>query len=375
MKDSVMATDPHHRSGHPFIMGVATSLCPPVPQTEVRAAAERIHPSFAGHRKLAVFDNAGITTRRLAMPPHWYSAQRSPAERASLGVRHGRQRAVDAAAEALKAAGVAASDVDAVVIASTTVVGSPALDTHLVSALSLRNDVRRLPLGGMASLGGANALAAGADLVRAGYATVLVVAVEMNSMAFVPTKGSVGELVTMALFSDGAGAVVLGRAGTVSGHEACGSSGGASGQAWVVGSVSQLVPDTEHVMGFDVDDNGLRWHLSPSVPDHARALTAGHVDAAVATVGWARSDIDHYLFHPGGIKVVQACAESLGIDPRRMTLSLDVLADMGNVSGVTVLAVLERFMAQGPPVGRALLTAMGPGFGFEHVLIDVNAPS
>lgn len=366
-----MATDPQHRNGHPTLRGVATSLCHPVPQAEVRAAAERIHPSLTGHRHLAVFDNAGITTRRLAMPPQWYTAERSLAERASLAVRHGRQRAVDAATGALKAAGVAPGDVDAVVVASTTVVGSPALDAHVVSALSLRSDVRRLPLGGMASLGGANALAAGADLVRAGYATVLVVAVEMNSLAFVPTEASVGELVTMALFSDGAGAVVLSRADTASG---CGgrAGGGAGGEARVVGSVSQLVPDTDHVMGFDVDDNGLRWHLSPSVPDHARALTAPHVDAAVATVGWTRSDIDHYLFHPGGIKVVQACAESLGIDPKRMALSLEVLADMGNVSGVTVLAVLERFMAQGPPEGRALLTAMGPGFGFEHVMVEVG---
>lgn len=358
-----MATEPSVPQRFPVVASVATSWFPSVAQGDVRDAVAGIHPGLAGHRLLSVFDNAGIDHRSLAMPVAWYLEPHSLAERSALAVALGGERATDAASQALAAAGVDPSAVDAVVVASTTVVRSPALDIELVANLGLRPDIRRVPVAGMASLGGASALAVGADLVRAGHGCVLVVAVELNSLAFAPREASVEELVTLALFSDGAAAVVL---------TGDGAGGGQPEAALrVVGSASQLVPDSIHLMGFDLDDNGLRWRLSPDVPDHARKLTAASVDAAVATVGWERRDIDHYLFHPGGVRVLEGCADALGLPVGRLAPSLEVLAAVGNVSGVTVLAVLERFVGQGPPAGRALLTAMGPGFGFEHVLLEV----
>jgi len=363
-----MTTDEPGWETHPEVCSVATALCPVVPQHEVRSLAGQLHPELAGHRYLSVFDNAGIDTRSLAMPIEWYAQPHSLAERAALAVELGGDLATRAAQRALDDAGVDPQQVDAVVVASTTVVRSPALDAHLVGALGLRGDVRRVPIAGMASLGGAAALAVGADLVRAGHKCVLIVAVEMNSLAFSPREASAGELVTMALFSDGAAAVVLTGAG---------DDGGTSRPATmrVVGSRAQLVPESLDAMGFDVDDDGLRWRLSPSVPELARELTAASVDAAVASVGWSRSDVNHYLLHPGGVKVIAACVDALGIDPGRVAMSLGVLRDTGNLSGVTVLAVLDRFLAAGPGPGRVLLTAMGPGFGFEHVLLEVrNGP-
>jgi len=373
-----MAIEPSVSQRFPVVASVATSWFPSVAQGDVRDAVGGIHPGLASHRLLSVFDNAGIDHRSLAMPVAWYLEPHSLAERSALAVALGGERATDAASQALAAAGVDPSVVDAVVVASTTVVRSPALDIELVANLGLRPDIRRVPVAGMASLGGASALAVGADLVRAGHGCVLVVAVELNSLAFAPREASVEELVTLALFSDGAAAVVLtgdGAPGDGAAADGAPGDGAGGGQPTatmrVVGSASHLVPDSVHLMGFDLDDHGLRWRLSPDVPDQARQLTAASVDAAVATVGWERSDIDHYLFHPGGVRVLEGCAAALGLPVGRLAPSLEVLAAVGNVSGVTVLAVLERFVAQGPPAGRVLLTAMGPGFGFEHVLLEV----
>jgi alkylresorcinol/alkylpyrone synthase len=373
-----VATSPNQQSGTAVVRSVATALCPSVPQSDVRELAVQLFPSLADSRYLKIFDNAGIDHRSLAQPVDWYGQHHTQAERFALAVALGVTLATDAATQALAGAGVTAAEVDAVVVVSTTVVRSPALDAALVASLGLRSDVRRVPVAGMASLGGAAGLALGADLVAAGHACVLVVAVEMNTLMFTPGDDSPEALVTMALFSDGAAAVVLG-AGR---HEpgGLGPSGeptdtaapapAGSGQLRVVASVADLVPDSLGVMGFDVDDDGLHWRLAANVPDVALANTARSVDAALAVAGWDRSDVDHLLLHPGGVKVLAACAEALGVGMEALETSLGVLRDVGNMSGVTVLMVLQRHLAAGPPPGRAMLTAMGPGFGFEHVLLE-----
>jgi len=337
------------------VLAVASALAPAVAQRDVAAVAERRFPE-APARHLAMFANAGITTRRLVRDPQWYVGGASLGERAGLAVVEGTRLATEAAVAALGAAGHTASDVDALVVATSTVVRSPGLDVALTGSLGLRPDVRRLPLGSMASLGGANALAVGADLVAAGHRRVLVVVVEVNSLTWVPGDGSPGELATLALFSDGAAAVVLGPPG-------------AGGALEVIGSHAEVVPDSLGVMGFDVDDHGLRWRLAPEVPDVAARHVRASVEAATAAVGWESDGIDHLLIHPGGVRVLAAVADSLGVDPARLAPSGAVLDECGNLSGPTVLVVLERHLAAGPPPGRALLVAMGPGFGFEHVAL------
>jgi alkylresorcinol/alkylpyrone synthase len=197
--------------------------------------------------------------------------------------------------------------------------------------------------------------------------------VEMNTLMFTPGDDSPEALVTLALFSDGAAAVVLTAEPAPPDSPDSPEAPGA-GSLRVVASVADLVPDSLGVMGFDVDDNGLRWRLAANVPDVALANTARSVDAALATAGWQRNDVDHLVLHPGGVKVVAACAEALGVGMEPMAASLGVLRDVGNMSGVTVLMVLQRHLAAGPPPGRALLTAMGPGFGFEHVLLESVPP-
>ena len=342
--------------GRAVVASAATALCPAVPQGEVRDLAGVLYPHLVGTKYLTMFDNAGITTRRLARPVSWYAEPHSQTERFALAVEVGADRAHHAAASALGAAGVDAADVDAIVVASSTVVRTPGLDVALVGSLGLRSDVRRVTIGSFASLGGAAALALGADLVAAGHRTVLVVACEMNSFMFTPGDDSPGALAPMALFSDGAAAVVLTADGDPNGLR-------------IVGTHAQLVPDSLGVMGFDVNDDGLAWRLAPNVPEVAAAHAGGSVAAALGSVGWETSSVDHLLVHPGGVRVLDAVADAIGVGRDRLAVSLEVLADMGNVSGATVLAVLERHLAAGPPPGRTLLTAMGPGFGFEHVMM------
>jgi alkylresorcinol/alkylpyrone synthase len=346
---------------------VAASLPPAVAQDEVQALASRLYPGLVGSRAMDVFVHAGIEGRHLARPLDWYTDRQPPGVRFRIACDLALEHGSFAARQAMARADLDVEVIDSLVFASTTAVRSPNLDVSLASALGLRRDVRRVPVFGMASLGGANALALAADLVRAGDRAVLVIASEMNSLTFVPGDGSMENLVTMALFSDGAAAAL------VCGADACGAdaTSGSPRNISLVGRYTTLVPDTFDVMGFDVTDDGLQWRLAPDVPDVALAWTRASVEDALATVGWSIDDVEHVLVHPGGAKVLDAVEQALGWEPERFRWSRDVMRDHGNVSSVTVLLVLERFLASAPSPGRGLLTAMGPGFAFEHVLFEV----
>jgi alkylresorcinol/alkylpyrone synthase len=343
------------------VAGTASSLPEPIAQDDVARFAVELYPELEGSRHLAIFANTGIERRHLARPLPWYREARPLAERAGQAADLGLHHAAAAAAGALDASGTAPADVDAVVLATSTVLQVPTLDAALVSALGLRDDVRRVPVLGMASLGGAAALGLAWELVGAGHATVLVVAVEMNSLTFVRDERSMDMLVSMALFSDGAAAVVVRGDATPT-------------DLALVGRHSTLVPDTAWAMGFDVADTGLRWHLAPNVPDVAAQWARVSIEAAFSTVAWSRTDDDHALVHPGGSKVLDAVEDALDLPRHSLHWSRETMRDHGNVSGVTVLLMLERFLAARPAPGPGLITAMGPGFAFEHVLFDLGPP-
>lgn len=258
------------------------------------------------------------------------SGQRWPCGWASTSPR--------AAERALGAAGVAAADVETLVFVSSTVVRSPEAGTDLVDGLRLRPTVRRVPLVGMASLGGAAGVGLAADLVRAGSGPVLVVAAEMNSLTATAGDLSPEAVAILTLFSDGAAAVVV----------APESDGGPRPRLEVVGYHSTLVPDSLDVMGFAMGDDGLRWHLSSRVPEVAAATVRPAVEAAVASVGWSLDDLRHVLLHPGGAKVLDAVVDALGLPADALRWSRRRLAAHGNLSSVTLLTVLEDFLGDEP---------------------------
>jgi alkylresorcinol/alkylpyrone synthase len=345
------------------LVSVCSALAPEVPQDDVATFVAGLYPELPPDRVRSLFANAGIERRHLARPLDWYADPHEPGERFDLACAEALELGVRAARAALEAAGVDSRSVDSVVFVTTTAVRSPALDASLVPALGLRPDVRRVPLFGLASLGGASALALAADLVAAGDRCVLVVATELNSLMFAPRAepGSMQSAVIMALFSDGAAAAVVSSGSAASGGH----------RLQLVGRHSTLVPDSLGVMGFDMTSTGLRWRLAPGVPEVARLHVTSSVDSALATLGWRRGDLDHVLVHPGGAKVLAAVEDALGLPEGSLSWSRRAMREHGNLSSVTVLVVLEAFLASQPRPGRGLLTAMGPGFGFEHVLFEI----
>ena len=166
-------------------------------------------------------------------------------------------------------------------------------------------------------------------------------------------------MIAVALFGDGAAAVVV--APEPWWHAERGPE--------LLANVSRLLDDSEALMGWDLEDQGLRVRFSPAIPDVVIEMGAGMIEDAAALIGRRASDFRHLLFHPGGRRVLDAYEQVLGLDETRLRHSRAVLREHGNMSSPTVLFVLERFLADTPASGEpGLLLSLGPGFCAEGVV-------
>ena len=146
---------------------------------------------------------------------------------------------------------------------------------------------------------------------------------------------------------------------------------GADGPVRVLDSRSRLYPDSERTMGFDVASTGLRIVLDAAVPSLVERYVRSDVDAFLADHDLTRADIGWWVCHPGGPKVIEALQAALEIPRAAVRLTWESLADVGNLSSVSVLHVLEDTLRDRPPTpgSHGLFIAMGPGFCAELVLV------
>lgn len=343
---------PHTPSRGVRLLSLATAVPPHrLEQSDAVAMAREV---FSGRfrtfdRMAPVFENAGIVTRHTVQPPEWYlSRTLGWPERMTAYLAGAEKLFVEAATRALDAAGVAAGGIDTIVTVSSTGIATPSLEARVASRLGFRADVERVPVFGLGCAGGVSGLAIASRLAAARPgATVLMVAVEICTVAFrgdQPTKASI---VASALFGDGAAACVL-RAGE-------------QGLATIEGSGQHLWPDTLDIMGWSVDDGGLGVIFDRAIPPFVETEVRAAVEGILGRIGIAPRSVDRFACHPGGAKVITALESALGLGQGTLDHERAVLADHGNMSAPTVFFVMDRVVRAGLP-RRTVMTALGPGF-------------
>ena len=95
------------------------------------------------------------------------------------------------------------------------------------------------------------------------------------------------------------------------------------------------------------------------------------MDAFLSDHGCQRSDVNSWVLHTGGPKVLEATADALDLHNGQLDASWDCLRRVGNLSSASVLVVLEDVMRNRRPEPGTLgvLAAMGPGFCSELLLL------
>jgi alkylresorcinol/alkylpyrone synthase len=353
----------------PRILAVATAT-PSIAlrQGELRDFAARAFPDIVREdpRILEVFDNAEIETRYLCVPLDWLTETRTFAEKNARYVEEATRLGCRVARLALERAQLTPADIDHVVFVSSSGISTPSIDALIANQLDFRSDVRRTPLWGLGCAGGAVGLSRARDFALADPGSrVLVIALELCSLTFVSSDLSKRNLVATSLFADGAAAAVVAGSNVPRGAR----SGGPA--LSMLASQSMLWKDTLDVMGWELEEAGLRVVFSRSIPSMVVEHVRPSMEVFLGAHGLTLSDVRHLVAHPGGIKVLRAYAASLGLAPDALSHAREVLRCYGNMSSPTCLFVLERFLAaRDIRSGEyAVVMALGPGFSGEYVLV------
>ncbi|HEY2387030.1 MAG TPA: 3-oxoacyl-[acyl-carrier-protein] synthase III C-terminal domain-containing protein [Candidatus Binatia bacterium] len=305
----------------------------------------------------------GVRARHLALPLEEYRGLRSFAASNEAWTRCATalgERAVEAA---LARAGLVADDVDHIFFNTVTGVASPSIDVKLINRLGMRCDVKRTPMFGLGCVGGAAGLARAADYLRAFPDDVAVLlSVELCSLTLQLHDRSIANVIATALFGDGAAAVVLAgarRARTPAGPR-------------IIASRSLFFRDTEELMGWNVGDTGFEVVLTAGIPDLIRTHLRAAADAFLAAHGLERAQVQHWIAHTGGPKVLRAIEDALELPAAALARSWRSLEDVGNLSSASVLFVAADLLDArvAAPGDYGVLLSLGPGFCGELVLVQ-----
>jgi alkylresorcinol/alkylpyrone synthase len=357
-------------SHSPRLIALATAVPPHVlRQGDVARFAAHLFPETLGNRErlLEMFEHTDIEQRHMCVPLDWFASAHDFAEKNDLYVENAVRLGAEVARRVLSEAGLEPSDVDHLVFVSSTGLATPSVDARLANTLGMREDLKRTPIWGLGCAGGAVGLSRAGDFARADQnARVLLIALELCSLTFQHDDLSKRNLVATSLFADGAAAAL------VIGVDAAWRRNGGPPPLELGASFSMLWRDTLDVMGWDVDGEGLHVVFSRDIPTIVHEKVRPSLDRFLTECGLHLDGLDHLVAHPGGAKVLRAYSDALALPPAAFEHAREVLRDYGNMSSPSCLFVLERFrrardIAQGD---HALVTALGPGFSAEYVLLS-----
>lgn len=355
-----MTSEPAH------IYSVKTAYPPHVMrQVDVTTKAAEVfdHKPDYFRRMAAAYGNAGVETRHSCVPLDWYLEPHGWPERTRLYEENAIALLVEAGASCMAAADVLPTDIAATVVVSSTGVVTPSLDSLLQGPLGLKPHVQRLPIFGLGCAGGVVGLSRAAAVASSLPGRwVLFLCVELCGLTFRPSDDSKANLIGTAIFGDGAAALLIKVPEATSNRAPCAAVSAWGEHTW---------PDSRETMGWRVEDDGLGVVFSREIPNLVRRELRPVTDHFLQNNCLTLSDLDGVLCHPGGGKVLSAMEASLELEGGDLRHARSVLRDRGNMSAVTVLAVLERAL-ESHDTGRHLMTALGPGFTAAMALVDLK---
>lgn len=339
---------PPHRYAQATLTESFGAVC--LPDDRTRALAARFH------------GNAGVATRHLAIPLEDYVPLDTFTKTNDVFVEVAVELGAQAVAAALDEAGLTPRDVDLIMSTTVTGVAVPSLDARIAGRLGLRPDVKRIPLFGLGCMAGAAGVARVHDnLLGAPNAVAVLISVELCSLTVQREDPSAANMIASGLFGDGAAAVVM----VGSAHPL------AERGPKVIDTRSHLYPATDRAMGWDVGSTGLKIVLGAEVPELVETYLGEDVRALLAEHDLKVEDVDRWISHPGGPKVIDAITSVLDLDDYALALTWKSLNSVGNMSSASVLHIFRDTLVERPcvPGQYGVLMAMGPGFASELVLL------
>jgi len=308
---------------------------------------------------IKIFGNAGVDKRYSIMSPQEVFTKTSFEEKNDIYVRECTKLAQQALQNALDKAGWNANELDFLITVSCTGIMIPSVDAYLANNLKMKQGIVRLPVTEMGCAAGISGIIYARNFLKANPGKkAAVIAVESPTATFQLDDFSMANIVSAAIFGDGAAAILLSSCEEDEGPE-------------VIAEQMYHFYDAEYMMGFKLTNKGLRMVLDETVPETISEHFPKIVHPFLEKNNTNIDAIDHLIFHPGGRKIVQTVEELFGSLGKNIDDTREVLKLYGNMSSVTVLYVLERFLEKDIAKGdKGLMLSFGPGFSAQSVLLQ-----
>lgn len=327
--------------------------------------AEKIH---AGKPQLSLalrlIQNTGVRKRHIVQPLEETLRHPGFEERNRIYEFESKKRCPEVIEGALANAGIAVRDIDAIIYVSCTGFLMPSLTAWLINSMGFRSDTRQIPIAQLGCAAGGAAINRAHDFcVAHPESNVLMVACELCSLCYQPDDDGVGSLLSDGLFGDAvAAAVVRGTGGTGVALER---------------NASYLIPNTEDWISYAVRATGFHFQLDRRVPGTMEPL-APVLRELVTDHGWDIGNLDFYIIHAGGPRILDDLGRFLHVDRSAFRHSWATLTDYGNIASAVVFDALRRQFDEGAlkPGATGVIAGFGPGITAEMAVGSwvVDAP-
>ena len=305
---------------------------------------------------LRLIQNTGVRKRHIVQPIEETLRHPGFEERNRIYEVESKKRCPEVIEQALANAHVVARDIDAIIYVSCTGFLMPSLTAWLINTMGFRSDTRQIPIAQLGCAAGGAAINRAHDFCLAHpESNVLIVSCELCSLCYQPTDDGVGSLLSDGLFGDAvAAAVVRGSGGTGISLER---------------NASYLIPNTEDWISYAVRDTGFHFQLDRRVPGTMEPL-APVLRALSTEHGWDVSNLDFYIIHAGGPRILDDLAKFLDVDRKMFRHSWATLTEYGNIASAVVFDALRRLFEEDTPIpdARGVIAGFGPGITAEMAM-------
>ncbi|WP_026754505.1 type III polyketide synthase [Sediminibacter sp. Hel_I_10] len=305
-----------------------------------------------------LFEGAGVDKRYSIMAPDEVFTKTSFEEKNDIYNREVVKLAEQSLIKALGKAALNPTDIDYIITVSCTGIMIPSMDAYLINSLKMKQDIVRLPVTEMGCAAGVSGMIYANNFLKANpNKRAVVIAVEAPTATFQLDDYSMVNIVSAAIFGDGAASVILSSYEDEQGPE-------------ILDEAMYHFYDAETMMGFKLVNTGLQMILDKAVPETISNHFPNIIHPFLERNDMDIEAVDHLIFHPGGKKIVQTVEDLFGTLGKNIDDTKEVLRLYGNMSSATVLYVLERFMDKNLPKGDiGLMLSFGPGFSAQRILL------
>ncbi|ONH92164.1 hypothetical protein PRUPE_8G159600 [Prunus persica] len=282
------------------------------------------------------------------------------------------QMAIEASGACIKNWGRPISDITHLVYVSSSEARLPGGDIYLAKGLGLRPETQRVLLYFSGCSGGVAGLRVAKDIAENNPGSrVLLATSETTIIGYKPPSAHRPyDLVGVALFGDGAGAMLIGSDPDLISEKPLFE---------LHTAIQEFLPDTEKTIDGRVTEEGISFKLGRELPQIIEDHIEGFCGRLMGVLGYDNKEYNKMFWavHPGGPAILNRLEKRLDLFPEKLNASRRALTDYGNASSNTIVYVLEYMIEESKKIKKeqqegdgewGLILAFGPGITFEGIL-------